>query len=69
MNSHLLVVTAIAILQWLSVVLATWLFPIIHPTLPMPTPQWIEINHIFVGNMQIIIVLWAYQVITKYVKF
>lgn len=69
MPSQLVVATAIALLQWLSVVLATWLFPLLHPTMPTPHLPWIEINHIFIGNMQIILILWAYKVITKYVKF
>jgi hypothetical protein len=67
MPNQLVVVTAIAILQWLcitaSVGIAQWLDQ------SVPVPLWFEPNAFFAGNLQIIIVLWVYQTITKYIKF
>ena len=67
MSSQLVVVTAIAVLQWLcitaSVGIAQWLNP------NVPVPLWFEPNAFFAGNLQIIAVIWVYQVINKYIKF
>ena len=67
MPSKLLVVTAFAILQWLcvmaSVGIAQWLDP------SVPVPLWFNPTQFLAGNLQIIIVLWVYQTITKYIKF
>ena len=67
MPSQLVIITAIAVLQWLcvmaSVGIAQWLDP------SVPVPLWFEPNAFFAGNLQIIIVLWVYQTITKYIKF
>ena len=67
MPSQLLVVTAIAILQWLCVLASVSVLQWLEPTLPVPL--WFDPNAFFAGNMQIIIVLWVYQTIIKYVKF
>ena len=67
MPSQLVVVTAIAVMQWLcisaGVGIAQWLDP------SVPVLLWFEPKAFFAGNMQIIFVLWAYQTIIKYVKF
>ena len=67
MPSQLVVVTAIAVLQWLcitaSVGIAQWLNP------NVPVSLWFEPNAFFAGNLQIIAVIWLYQTIIKYVKF
>ena len=67
MSSQLVVVTAIAVLQWLcitaSVGIAQWLNP------NVPVPLWFDPNALFAGNLQIIAVIWVYQVINKYIKF
>lgn len=67
MPSQLVIVTAIAILQWLcvtaSVGIAQWLDP------NAIVPVWFDPTAILAGNLQIIIVIWVYQTITKYIKF
>jgi len=67
MPSQLVVVTAIAVLQWLctlaSLKLSQWLQP------ELVIQLWFDPNAFFAGNLQIIFVLWAYQTIIKYVKF
>ena len=67
MPSQLVVVTAIAILQWLctlaSLRLSQWLQP------ELPIPLWFDPTTFLYGNLQIIFILWVYQTIIKYVKF
>ncbi len=67
MPSQLVVVTAIAILQWLCVTASVYVLQLLEPNLPVPL--WFEPNAFFAGNMQIIAVIWLYQTIIKYVKF
>ena len=67
MPSQLVVVTAIAVLQWLCVTASVGLIGYMEPNLS--APSWFDVNAIFFGNMQIIAVIWLYQVIIKYVKF
>lgn len=67
MPSQLLVVTAIAVLQWLCVTASVYVLHLLEPNLPVPL--WFEPNAFFAGNMQIIAVIWLYQTIIKYVKF
>ena len=52
----LLLLLAIAVLQWLVVSL-----------LPIEPP--FDQTVFFAGNLQIIVVIWVYQTITKYIKF
>ena len=67
MPSQLVVVTAIAVLQWLctlaSLKLSQWLQP------ELPIPLGFDPTTFLDGNLQIIFILWAYQTILKYVKF
>ena len=67
MPSQLVVVTAIAILQWLCVSASVYVLELLEPNLPVPL--WFEPNAFFAGNLQIIAVIWLYQTIIKYVKF
>ena len=67
MPSQLLVVTAIAVLQWLCVMASVYVLQLLEPNLPVPL--WFEPNAFFAGNLQIIAVIWLYQTIIKYVKF
>lgn len=67
MPSQLVVVTAIAILQWLCITASVYVLQLLEPNLPVPL--WFEPNAFFAGNMQIIAVIWLYQTIIKYVKF
>ena len=67
MPSQLVVVTAIAILQWLCVSASVYVLQLLEPNLPVPL--WFEPNAFFAGNLQIIAVIWLYQTIIKYVKF
>ena len=67
MPSQLLVVTAIAVLQWLCVSASVYVLQLLEPNLPVPL--WFEPNAFFAGNLQIIAVIWLYQTIIKYVKF
>lgn len=67
MPSQLLVVTAIAVLQWLCVSVSVYMLQLVEPNLPVPL--WFEPNAFFAGNLQIIAVIWLYQTIIKYVKF
>lgn len=67
MPSQLLVVTAIAVLQWLCVLASVYVLQLVEPNLPVPL--WFEPNAFFAGNLQIIAVIWLYQTIIKYVKF
>lgn len=67
MPSQLVVVTAIAILQWLCVTASVYVLQLLEPNLPVPL--WFEPNAFFAGNLQIIAVIWLYQTIIKYVKF
>ena len=67
MPSQLVVVTAIAVLQWLCVMASVSVLQLVEPNLPVPL--WFEPNAFFAGNMQIIVVIWLYQTIIKYVKF
>ena len=66
MPSQLIFGTAIAVLQWLSIQIGNKLFPLLHPNAPMVD---FDPNAILAGNLQIMVVLWMYQVITKYIKF
>ena len=67
MPSNLTVATAIALLQWLcalaSMEFIAWIYP------EVPVPVWLNPDVILFGNLQILVVLWAYQTITKYIKF
>lgn len=67
MPSQLVVATAIAVMQWLSIQISIKLFPLLHPNAPMVID--FDPNAILAGNLQIMVVLWMYQVITKYIKF
>ena len=67
MPSQLVVVTAIAVLQWLCVSASVYVLQLLEPNLPVPL--WFEPNAFFAGNLQIIAVIWLYQTIIKYVKF
>ena len=67
MPSQLVVVTAIAVLQWLCVSISVYVLQLVEPNLPVPL--WFEPNAFFAGNLQIIVVIWLYQTIIKYVKF
>ena len=67
MPSQLVVVTAIAVLQWLCVSASVYVLQLVEPNLPVPL--WFEPSAFFAGNLQIIAVLWCYQTITKYIKF
>ena len=67
MPSQLVVVTAIAVLQWLCVSASVYMLELLEPNLPVPL--WFEPNAFFAGNLQIIAVIWLYQTITKYIKF
>ena len=67
MPSQLVVVTAIAVLQWLCVMASVYMLELLEPNLPVPL--WFEPNAFFAGNLQIIVVIWLYQTIIKYVKF
>ena len=67
MPSQLLVVTAIAVMQWLCVSASVYVLQLLEPNLPVPL--WFEPNAFFAGNLQIIAVIWLYQTINKYVKF
>jgi hypothetical protein len=67
MPSQLIVVTAIAILQWLCILASTQLSQWFHPELNVAL-QFDPTTFLY-GNLQIIFVLWAYQTILKYVKF
>ena len=67
MPSQLVVVTAIAVLQWLCTLASVYVLQLLEPNLPVPL--WFEPNAFFAGNMQIIAVIWLYQTIIKYVKF
>ena len=67
MPSQLVVVTAIAILQWICVSASVYMLELLEPNLPVPL--WFEPNAFFAGNLQIIAVIWLYQTITKYIKF
>ena len=67
MPSQLVVVTAIAVLQWLCVTASVYMLELLEPNLPVPL--WFEPNAFFAGNLQIIAVIWLYQTINKYVKF
>ena len=67
MPSQLVVVTAIAVLQWLCVTASVYMLELLEPNLPVPL--WFEPNAFFAGNLQIIAVIWLYQTIIKYVKF
>ena len=67
MPSQLIVVTAIAVLQWLCITASVGLIGYMEPNLS--APSWFDVNAIFFGNMQIIIVIWLYQTINKYIKF
>ena len=67
MPSNLTVATAIALLQWLSIQISIKLFPLLHPNTPMVID--FDPTAILAGNLQIVVVLWMYQVITKYIKF
>ena len=67
MPSQLVVVTAIAVLQWLCVTASVYVLQLVEPNLPVPL--WFEPNALFAGNMQIIAVIWFYQMLIKYVKF
>ena len=67
MPSQLVVVTAIAVLQWLCVSASVYMLELLEPNLPVPL--WFEPNAFFAGNLQIIAVIWLYQTIIKYVKF
>ena len=67
MPSNLTVATAIALLQWLCAVVSmefiAWAYP------EVPVPVWLNPDVILFGNLQILVVLWVYQVIIKYIKF
>lgn len=67
MPSNLTVATAIALLQWLcaltSMEFIAWAYPEVQ------VPVWLNPDVILFGNLQILVVLWAYQTITKYIKF
>ena len=67
MPSQLVVVTAIAVLQWLCVSVSVYMLQLVEPNLPVPL--WFEPNAFFAGNLQIIAVIWLYQTINKYIKF
>lgn len=67
MPSQLVVVTAIAILQWICVSASVYVLELLEPNLSVPL--WFEPNAFFAGNLQIIAVIWLYQTILKYVKF
>ena len=67
MPSQLVVVTAIAVLQWLCTLASVYMLELLEPNLPVPL--WFEPNAFFAGNLQIIIVLWVYQTAIKYIKF
>ena len=67
MPSQFILGTAIALLQWLSIQISIKLFPLLHPNAPMVID--FDPNAILAGNLQIMVVLWMYQVITKYIKF
>ena len=67
MPSQLVVVTAIAVMQWLCVSASVYVLQLLEPNLPVPL--WFEPNAFFAGNLQIIAVIWLYQTIIKYVKF
>ena len=67
MPSNLTVATAIAVMQWLCTLASVYVLELVEPTLPVPL--WFEPNAFFAGNMQIIVVIWLYQTITKYIKF
>ena len=67
MPSQLLVVTAIAVLQWLCVSASVSVLQWVEPTLPVPL--WFDPNAFFAGNLQIIFVIWLYQTAIKYIKF
>ena len=67
MPSQLVVATAIAVMQWLSIQISIKLFPLLHPNAPMVID--FDPNAILAGNLQIMVVLWVYQIINKYIKF
>ena len=67
MPSQFTVGTAIAIVQWLSIQISIKLFPFLHPNAPMVID--FDPTAILAGNLQIVVVLWMYQAITKYIKF
>ena len=67
MPSQLVIVTAIAVLQWLCTLASVYMLELLEPNLPVPL--WFEPNAFFAGNLQIIAVIWLYQTIIKYVKF
>ena len=67
MPSQLVVVTAIAVLQWLCVLASVSVLQLVEPNLPVPL--WFEPNAFFACNLKIIAVIWLYQTIIKYVKF
>ena len=67
MPSQLIFGTANAVMQWLSIQIGIKLFTLLHPNTPMVID--FDPTAIFVGNLQIIIVIWLYQTITKYIKF
>ncbi len=67
MPSQLVVVTAIAVMQWLCVSASVYVLQLVEPNLPVPL--WFEPNAFFAGNLQIIAVIWLYQTIIIYVRF
>ena len=67
MPSQLVVVTAIAVLQWLCVSASVYMLELLEPNLPVPL--WFDPTTFLYGNLQIIFILWAYQTIIKYIKF
>ena len=67
MPSNLTVATAIALLQWLCALASMEFIAWAHPEVPVPV--WLNPDVILFGNLQILVVLWAYQTITKYIKF
>ena len=67
MPSQFILVTVIAIMQWLSIQISIKLFPLLHPNAPMVID--LDPTAILVGNIQIVVILWAYNVITKYIRF
>lgn len=67
MPSQLLVVTAIAVLQWLCTLASLRLSQWLNPELVIQL--WFDPTAFLLGNLQIIFILWTYQTITKYIKF
>lgn len=63
MPSQILVLTAIAIWQWLSVLLIQRIHPELNVALDFDPTTFLF------GNLQIILILWVYQTVTKYIKF